>query len=61
LNALYEIAIDADSIARAIVKAIEQPGDVSAPQVQPRKSSFCWKNADSIALLITKPALFSNN
>ena len=33
INALYEIAIDADSIARAIAYAIEQPGDVDVNEM----------------------------
>ena len=32
-NALYEIAIDADAIARAIAYAIEQPGDVDVNEM----------------------------
>lgn len=33
INALYEIAIDADAIARAIAYAIEQPGDVDVNEM----------------------------
>lgn len=33
MNALYEIAIDADAIARAIAYAIEQPGDVDVNEM----------------------------
>ncbi len=33
MNAFYEIAIDADSIARAIAYAIEQPGDVDVNEM----------------------------
>ena len=33
INALYEIAIDADAIARAIAFAIEQPGDVDVNEM----------------------------
>ncbi|MDZ8262244.1 SDR family oxidoreductase [Nostoc sp. ChiQUE01b] len=33
INQLYEIAIDADAIARAIAYAIEQPGDVDVNEI----------------------------
>jgi len=33
MNALYEIAVDADAIGRAIACAIEQPGDVDVNEI----------------------------
>jgi NADP-dependent 3-hydroxy acid dehydrogenase YdfG len=33
MNAFYKIAIDADSIARAIAFAIEQPSDVDVNEM----------------------------